>query len=359
MALALPTLLRKDSALRFALRAIVSATIAFSITQFVNVPLHGLWAVLTAVVVLQTSAGASIRATIEYVVGTFIGAVYASLLSILIPHSTPLAMAGVLALAIGPLAYAAAKSPTFRVAPFTALIVLLLAGQVGEGPFAAAVTRLLEVAFGGALAIVVSLFVFPEGAHGLGRQQAVVALRRLAAALPDLLKGFAVKADLETVIALQNELGTAVAAFTAIVAEAQHEMRFRFAAREDPSPLSRTLLRLRHDLVIVGRAAVDPLPPSIAPRLLPAVNAAGTSICRMLTGLADALDRRVAPPPSTETADALDACAGAIAQLRSEGLTRPLSSEELEQLFALGFALEELRQNLDDLNRCVRDWAEV
>src|ERR1700722_11698997 len=102
-------LLRKNSALRFSLRAIISATIAFSITQFVQVPLHGLWAVLTAVVVLQTSAGASIRATVEYVLGTFVGAVYASILSVLIPHTTPLATGGVLALAIGPLAYAAAR----------------------------------------------------------------------------------------------------------------------------------------------------------------------------------------------------------------------------------------------------------
>jgi uncharacterized membrane protein YccC len=350
-------LLRKNSALRFSLRAIISATIAFSITQFVQVPLHGLWAVLTAVVVLQTSAGASIRATVEYVLGTFVGAVYASILSVLIPHTTPLATGGVLALAIGPLAYAAARSSIFRVAPFTAVIVLLLSAQAHEGPLASATTRLLEVVFGGALAVVVSLFVFPEPAHGLGRQQAVIALRRLAQALPELLAGFAQKADLNAVFALQDQLGTSVAAFTSIVGEAEHERHFRLAAQEDPGPLSRTLLRLRHDLIIVGRAAADPLPASIVPRLFPIVFEAGSSIRETLTVLADALEKRLPPAPSEKATNALDACAQAIAALRSEGLTRPLSSDEVEQLFALGFAFEELRQNLTDLERCVRDWA--
>ena len=46
-----------------------------------------------------------------------------------------------------------------------------------------------------------------------------------------------------------------------------------------------------------------------------------------------------------------------IAALRDEGLTRALSSSDLERRFALGFALEQLHQNLGDLRRCVQEWA--
>ena len=99
----------RDPALRFAVRATVSALIAFSVSQLIDAPLHGLWAVLTAVVVLQVSAGGSLRATVDYVVGTLAGAVYATIVSF-IPHTTPLAVAAVLALAIAPLAYASARS---------------------------------------------------------------------------------------------------------------------------------------------------------------------------------------------------------------------------------------------------------
>jgi hypothetical protein len=43
--------------------------------------------------------------------------------------------------------------------------------------------------------------------------------------------------------------------------------------------------------------------------------------------------------------------------LRSERLTRALSTDEVERLFALGFVLEQLRRNLADLARCVQEWA--
>ena len=39
-------------------------------------------------------------------------------------------------------------------------------------------------------------------------------------------------------------------------------------------------------------------------------------------------------------------------------LTRGLSAESAEHVFALGFALEQMRQNLEDLERCVREWSD-
>ncbi len=43
--------------------------------------------------------------------------------------------------------------------------------------------------------------------------------------------------------------------------------------------------------------------------------------------------------------------------MRSEGLTLPLTANEVEPVFALGFTLEQLRQNFIDLQRCVQDYA--
>jgi uncharacterized membrane protein YccC len=81
-----------------------------------------------------------------------------------VPHTTPLALAGVLALTVAPLAGAAALNPSFRVAPFTGVIVLQISNELGEGPLESALYRLLEVALGGAVAVTVSLLVFPERA---------------------------------------------------------------------------------------------------------------------------------------------------------------------------------------------------
>lgn len=43
--------------------------------------------------------------------------------------------------------------------------------------------------------------------------------------------------------------------------------------------------------------------------------------------------------------------------MRREGSTRDLSDEEVERIFALGFALDQLRRNFTDLARCVSELA--
>jgi hypothetical protein len=44
--------------------------------------------------------------------------------------------------------------------------------------------------------------------------------------------------------------------------------------------------------------------------------------------------------------------------VRSEGLTRGLPGDVVERFFALGFVLEQMRQNLKDLERRVTEWSE-
>jgi len=343
--------------LRFALRMTVSGLVALTIARSLNLPLHGLWVVLTAVVVTQMSVGGSLRATIEYIVGTFGGALYAAVIGILIPHATVPAQNGVLALTIAPLAFAAAFNPNFRVAPFSAVLVLLLAGQLGEGPIESAITRLAEVALGGAVAVVVSLLVFPQRAHRLGAQAAAQALERMARALPELLQGVSRQLHAGTIARIQNHIGASVTAFQDIAAEARRERAVALVSAPDTAPLSRTLLRLRHDLVIVGRAVAEPLPDVLARRLAPQLARVGEDAGNFLHASATAL-KTERQPPSLEACDAsLRAYESEVTALRNEGLTRALSSFEVERLFALGFALEQLYRNFGDLARCVREYA--
>src|SRR5260370_33275461 len=105
------------------LRVTVAAVASYVLAQFFAVPLAGLWAVLTAVVVTQTSVGGSPTAAIEYSVGTFGGAIYAGVIAALIPYHNELSLLAVLALAIAPLALLAAINPHFRAAPFPAVLV--------------------------------------------------------------------------------------------------------------------------------------------------------------------------------------------------------------------------------------------
>jgi len=339
------------SQLRFSLRMTAAGLLALIVAQSLALPLHGLWVVLTAVVVTQMSVGGSLRATIEYTIGTLGGAVYAAAIGVLVPHAGAFAQGGVLALTIAPLAFAAALNPNFRVAPFSAVLVLLLSGQLGEGLIESAFTRFLEVTLGGAIAIIISLLVFSQRAHSLGADTAAEILRRMAKGFPDLLAGFTQRRDVNTMRELQDDLGRSVIAFQEIAVEAKREPLVALASHPDPAPLSRTLLRLRHDFVIIGRA-VTPFPNDIAQRLKPLLSRIGQDVGEFLGGSATALlSRRDAPSMQ------LNAYGLACNALRSEGLTRALSNSEVERFFALSFALEQLHNNLIDLARCVREWA--
>jgi hypothetical protein len=57
--------------------------------------------------------------------------------------------------------------------------------------------------------------------------------------------------------------------------------------------------------------------------------------------------------------DALQAYAAEVAAVRRGGLIRGLPGDAAERFFALGFSLEQMRQNLNDLDRCHEEWCDA
>jgi len=341
--------------LRFCVRVTVAAISALLIAQFFALPLHGLWVVLTATVITQLSVGGSLGAGVEYFLGTLGGAVYGGLLGVLIPHTTESAQIVVLALSIAPLAFAAALNPNFRVAPFSAVLVLLISDQLGEGPIQSALTRLLEVALGGAVAVTVSLVVFPERAHRLALEAAARVLDEMARDLPAILAGF-LKGPIGTDLRrIQDRIGRAVADLQSVVEEVKRERPLGFTSTPDPAPLPRTLLRLRHDFVIFGRASAETFPTRLTEELSPILARLGKAVSDYLRSCGRALTLRLAPPPVGPLQATLDGCVSEIAALRERELAN-LSAGQLESLFVLGFALDQLLPNIRDLERCIYEW---
>lgn len=173
-----------------------------------------------------------------------------------------------------------------------------------------------------------------------------------------MLGGFSHKLGATDIKHIQDETGRAVAAFQDIVAEAERERLVGFFPQPNPGPLSRTLLRLRHDLVIIGRAAAEPLPDALARRLDAPLRRIAAACGDYLDGAARALAARVSPPSLASIETVFDDYAASVAALRQQGFTRSLSDGKLERLFALSFALDQLRQHFADLERCVQEWAE-
>jgi len=342
--------------LALSIRVTIAALVSLALAQFLHLPLP-LWAVLTAVIVTQMSVGRSLKATFDYLVGTLGGAIYGGAIGVLVPHSTEIALLAVLAVAVAPLALIAAINPRLSVAPITAIIVLLLPEITHGSPLASAIDRVIEVALGGVTGSVVSVLLLPSSAHRLVAEAAAPTLDQMARALGELLAGLTQGLDVDALHRIQDGIGQALVQMNVVGAEAEHERSAGLAVGPDTAPLLRTLLRLRHDLVMIGRAASSPLPEPFRRRLESPLAHAGVAFADYLRASGPALQAGRGPPSLNAVESALDAYAAEIAALRREGLTRSLPSDSAERFFALGFALEQMHNNFKDLERCVAEWA--
>jgi uncharacterized membrane protein YccC len=339
-----------------ALRVTVAALSAFALAQVLHLHLP-LWAVLTSLIVTQMSLGRSLKVASDYLIGTFGGVAYGGALAILIPHESEWALLAVLALAIAPLAFIASFRANFNVLPVTAIIVLLVPGMQHVSPAASALDRVLEVTVGGAVGFVVSFLLFPSRAHEITIQAAADMLDLMADALSKFLEDHSRELDPMERRRIQDEIATALTRLNTIGAEAKHERNARLTSGPEIGPLLRTLLRLRHDIVMLGRVVGCELPADVSTRLkqpLAHVEAAGRDFLR---GSAAALRAQKPPPPLEAVEQAFHDYIEEFGAVRHEGLTRDMKSESVERFFALSFALDQLREHLLEVHRVVGEWA--
>ncbi|MBL8883359.1 MAG: FUSC family protein [Hyphomicrobium sp.] len=345
------SLARYRASLTFALRLTIAALLALLIARLLAVRLP-LWVVLTAMIVTQTSLGRSLKVALDYFAGTLLGALWGGLVVMFLPHASELALYATLALALVPLAFVMAVEPRYATAPITAAIVLLMAETASLSPMGSVVERLIEVGLGGLVGLFVSVFLLPSSAFQHIRDKAADALDEMAKTTSGLVEGFAHGLDVTQARSLQLSLGPLLGDLQGIVSEAEREKGLRVGA-EDAGSLLRSLLRLRHDLVMIGRAVRQPLPAA----LFPAFAAAGQLIEEYFKRSAASLRLRQAPPQATEVDAALLKCTSSLEAARRGGELRDLSTDQLEHLFAMDFALAQMRRNFVDLDRCINEWA--
>jgi uncharacterized membrane protein YccC len=342
--------------LRLCLRATASAVLALAVAHFLDLPLV-LWTVLTAVILTQISVGRSLKATLDYLTSTLGGAVYAGAIGTLVPHANELALLAALALAVALPAFLAATNPRFSAAPVTAIMVFFGPTITHAGPIASAFERVAEVAVGALVGLVVSFAVFPSRGAERVVEAATNMLALIAQALPELISGLIRGRDEHAIRALQDRLGDAFTRLNTIAPEARHERITRLGGGPDPAPLLRTLLRLRHDLVMMGRTALAPLPQPLQAPLSKPLNRLAASAAEYLRASATALRRGGGPAALDAFEAALHAYAQEVGAVRHDGLTRDLPTEAVEHFYALGFVLEQLHRNFIDLARCVAEFA--
>jgi hypothetical protein len=339
--------------LALTLRMTVAAVAGLGLAQALALPLP-LWTVLTALIVTQMSIGRSLKTSIDYFVGTVGGTIYGAALALLIPHDTEWALLVVLILAVAPVALVAALKRNLNAVPVSSIIVVLMPALTHAGPLDSAIYRVLEVGLGVVVGLVVAFLVLPAGGHRLARQEAARTLDLLAQALGRVLAGPLAAADIEVLGQIYERIGQSLTEITTSATEGERERSARLSVEPDTQPLRRTLLRLRHDVVTVGRVARgEPMPEPIQGRLTSRLAAIARAGSDHLKACGMALAARHPPPSPAELEKAFVAALTEITALRREGLTRELTDEAVGRFFTLAFALEEMRRNFRDLGHDV------
>lgn len=348
----------RASELRLAVRVTSAALLAFGLARLLGFP-HGYWAVITAIIVMQTSVGGSLKAAVDRLLGTLAGALYGAAIAIAVPHATTAWLGAAMAIAIAPLALLAAIRPAFKAAPITAFIVLVpMTGQAAP-PLNYALDRILEIAIGSVVGVAVALLILPARAHHVLAQVAARAADLNGDLMVALLKGVAGEAGRPALREQHAAIRKALVAAEGAAEEALRERKSHLTEAPDPEPLVRTLYRLRHDLVMVGRATAKPLPAILAKRLEPRLLAVRDAAGALLHGMAGALRARQAAPGLEPLEGALRDYALEMDALWKDPVIQGLAAEEAGRIFALRFALEQMSQDCRDLANRIGDFAGV
>ena len=223
--------------------------------------------------------------------------------------------------------------------------------------FTPALDRIIEVSLGGLTGLFVSFVLVPSSAFQHIRDIAAQTLKAMAEAVPQLVAGFEHGLSDADAHRIQDGIGQQLGQLSSVIAEAEHERPLRFSSDPLTGPLFRTVLRLRHDLVIMGRAAQSPLPGSLRAPLHPLLVTLGNETKGHLEACAASLVSKLGAPSRDAYDEAITRYTAEIEALRQAGQLLELPAEDLERMFAASFGLEQMHRNLLDLDRCIDEWA--
>jgi hypothetical protein len=330
--------------LRYALSATLAGLAAHFMTDLLQLT-QGYWSVLTAVLVVQVTVGASVKAATERLAATVLGGACGFLAAYAV-HRGLIDDIPALIVVLLLLSLLAGFRPAFRLAPVTAAIVLLV-DPTHTQALETALHRMLNIALGCLVGLAVALLVLPARAHADLAQQAARLLRLLGEAMGSALSSLGSQRDEAAHLALNNRIRAALSAAETRGQEAKQERSAFLTDAVAPDALLRTLRRLRADQIAIGRATARLWPQVLQDRLGAALAAVGTALAGHFAALAEAAAARRQPPSRETVSLALDGYARALQSCRDDQILRGLPTEAVSSLYALSFAFEQVRGELE------------
>lgn len=338
--------------IRHAVRMVVSGSGAYLLVYALGLQVD-FSAVVTATLVTQSNVGGSYRVAIEQFFASIAGAVCGAGAAALMLPQNPVSTAIALVIALTPLALLGARSSSFRVAPISAVIILLEGPGFELDTLTLAFDRVLGVALGCGAGVVVSLTVFPARAVLAAVETAGRVTALLARQMQILSKNEPIHRGEHGVLAAQVREN--LVRLGELVEEAEHERRGRSKRYSGTPRLLRTLGRLRHDTDMLRRAgrdiSSDALPASIAASWCKAAKSAAET----LHGIERLLAGGKVPADFDTLTPAVRAYLGALEDIRKSGEAARLSPATLRRMFGIGFTLDQLRRDIGDMIEIARE----
>lgn len=333
--------------LRLGVRAAVAAVVADLLAVFLHLP-NGYWAVITAILVVQSSIGASLSVAADRVLGTVLGGVIGVACALVAGASAPLTFT-LLGLGIIVTSTVAARFPSYKLAPVTVAIVLL-SDPTHAQPIISGFHRVFEIAVGGVVGLACALLVFPARALRHLFPFCATALEDCAALMETGRDGILGRPwDPARVQGLNDDARVVLRAADKSAEEARAERAGRLASHPDPAPVVRSCRRLWHSVIILLRSTQKPLPTSLAARMAPSLDKAVDAQAALMRALAAEMRGagRADPAAATSAAAALESES---ARLSAEGALDAVDGATLSALFGAVSACINVAQNLVDLS---------
>jgi uncharacterized membrane protein YccC len=333
-----------------ALRVMVACLVSYGLSLLLNLE-HGYWAVFTALIVMQSSVGATLGAATDRLAGTIAGAALGGL-AVLITPARPVEIGISLVLVVGVAGYAAARTPRLKNAGLTAAIVILT--RRPEVPVDSFVLqRVLEITLGGVVGVAASRFVLPNRSRSVLFNRLAAVLKTMADMLnrqADALERGGEPPTTEASIALRK----ALVAAEALLADAQRERAMLLSRNDVSEALPRALWRVRNDMTHIGRFLDEPFPSIVAERLGQPAAELLRAFAAFALGAAEALTQGTAIPAEADEA-ASAAFEAAFAAFSQSPEARAMPFEDIGRCFGLAFALRRTRQDLHDFGDRIAD----
>ncbi|MEO9296823.1 FUSC family protein [Devosia alba] len=333
-------------------RMTLGGVAAFALARALGLP-EGLSATITAILVTQSNVEGSLRRAFDQFIGALFGAVYAAGIALAIAPDDALSTALALGIALAPLTILATRSAGFLVAPITAAVVLLGGSGLDLTATGLAVYRIAGVTLGCGIALLVSVLIAPARASRLVGETASQIARLMGEQLQALASSDL--ADHAVLNTKSSETRRKLIRLAALVDQtAQERLQWRVLAPAGQNLLL-TLRRVRHDVDVLRRAAREVGSDALRDSAATTWQYAARCAAATLTCTSQLLVGQPVPEDFNTLAPAVRGYKVAVDEMRRTGVTNSLSTAALERLFGLGFALEQLRRDLDELIELARE----